>query len=344
MNQDTKHTSFETPFILESGDSLPAIEIAWKSWGVLNDRKDNVILVCHALTGHAAANEWFSGFFEKDGIIDLDRDYVLCINALGSCYGSTGPSTTNPATGAFWQGGFPEITIRDMVRFQQVLIDHLGITGIQLVIGGSMGGMVALEFALMDHRIQSVACIAMGAKHSPWAVGISHAQRMAIRADKTWNNGFYDPDRQPKEGIAAARAMAMITYRTPENYYQKFGRRLQSGKDVFEVESYLEYQGEKLGTRFDANTYITLSKAMDTHDVYRGREERVLHDLDIPVLVIGINSDLLYPIAEQSELSKELSNSTFVKIKSPYGHDAFLIEFEQINKALTRFYADSLNN
>lgn len=327
-------------FITESGEPLTQPKLAYESWGTLNAAKDNVILICHALTGNTNAREWFSGLFEDQGILHSDEYYVLCINHPGSCYGSVGPTSINPATNKSYQIDFPDLTIRDIVELERLLLDKLEITGIELIIGGSMGGMIALEFMLMDQRIRKGCLMAMGKAHTSWAIGISHAQRLAIKADGNWNSGRYTADNRPLKGLAAARAMAMVTYRTPENYERRFQRNWNIQKEMYETESYLNYQGDKINQRFDANTYITLSKAMDSHDISRGRgnAQSVLNKINIPVLVLGINSDLLYPIAEQIELATLIPTATFGEITSRFGHDAFLIEFEQINAHLRSFF------
>ena len=336
---DTKTHIIDRTFTTESGFTFPKLELNWKSWGTLNEQKNNVVVICHALTGNAAADDWFSGVFASGSPIDLSQYYVICINAIGSCYGSTGPWSTNSETGAPYKNTFPEVTIRDIVRSQQLLLDELGITGIELVIGASMGGMTALEFAIMDPRVRAASVIAMGKCHSPWAIGISHAQRSAIYADAKWNNGDYERDDPPAKGLAAARMMAMITYRTAYDYEKKFGRNVNQEKGLYQVESYLNYQGSKIVDRFDAYTYDRLSKAMDSHDVSRGRGtfEEALGGLNKPIQVIGITSDRLYPIYEQRELAQLLPNSEYAEIESDYGHDAFLIEFEQLNTLLTPF-------
>ncbi|MDZ7718781.1 MAG: alpha/beta fold hydrolase [Balneolaceae bacterium] len=200
--------------------------MAYKTWGSLNKEKNNVILICHALTGHAAADEWFPGIFGKGKVCDPEKNFIICINVPGSPYGSVGPWSVHPKTGDPYRNSFPKITVRDMVRFQQQFLDQLGITGIELVLGGSLGGMQALEFVIMDERIQSAALIAMGKSHSPWAIGISHAQRRVIYADPNWKNGHYNRGEGPKKGLATARMMAMITYRAPSDYDRKFGRKL----------------------------------------------------------------------------------------------------------------------
>jgi len=330
---------FENSFITESGQEILAPFLTYNTWGTLNEVKDNVIIICHALTGNSDAEDWFHGLFDEHGFIDLDQHFVICINHPGSCYGSVGPTSIHPETQKKYQADFPSITIRDIVKLEQQLLDKLGIHGIELIVGGSMGGMVAIEFCIMDSRIKSACLIAMGKSHTAWAIGISEAQRMAIQADKNWNNGFYAEDQPPNEGLAAARCIAMISYRSPQNYDQKFGRNWNIQKNIFEVESYLKYQGEKITKRFDANSYITLSKAMDSHDIARGRgtAKSVLSRIEIPILIIGIDSDILYPTHEQIELAELIPNSTFREIKSKYGHDAFLIEFDQINNALQSF-------
>ncbi|MCH8558884.1 MAG: homoserine O-acetyltransferase [Balneolia bacterium] len=322
-------------FVTEAGKRLPQLDIAWKSWGKLSPERDNVILICHALTGHADAGEWFSGLFKGDGIINLNEHFVLCMNVPGSCYGSTGPQSVNPETGRRYGADFPVFSIRDMVRAQQLVLDHMGVNEIQLVIGGSMGGMQALEFAYMDDRVKAAAVVAAPGRHEAWAVGISEAQRLTIKADARWNGGNYEPANGPVDGIKAARAMAMLTYRAHAQYNERFGRD-QREDGLPQVASYLQYQGDKLAGRFDALTYIRLTEAMDTHDIGRGRGgfEEALTNIDVPVLVVGIDSDLLYPPVEQHKLASLLPKGSYRELKSAYGHDGFLIEFEKLNSIL----------
>ncbi|MCH8567706.1 MAG: homoserine O-acetyltransferase [Balneolales bacterium] len=335
LNQKYSHTSgFET----ETGFRFPVLELDYSTWGKLNKEKTNVVVIYHALTGHSNASEWFSGLFEKDGIFKNQDLFVICINVPGSCYGSTGPSSVNPETGEAYGHSFPILSIRDVVKAQQLVLDYLKIEEIQLVIGGSMGGMQALECAITDKRVQAAAVIAAGSRHEAWAIGISEAQRMAIYADARWSEDFYDFNNPPLDGLAAARAMAMLTYRAAEQYNDRFGREIRT-QDQFQVSSYLKYQGEKIGLRFDPLSYVRLTQSMDTHDVGRGRGGRgeVLSALRIPVLVAGIQSDLLYPIFEQQTLAEMLPNAIYREITSPYGHDAFLIEFRQLNDLLKEF-------
>ncbi len=349
QQRGVKSHVFESPFQTENGDLIPKLELAYKTYGKLNRTRDNVVVICHALTGHAAAEEWFPGLFIEDSFLGDPRWFVICVNVPGSCYGSTGPISLNPQNGKPYRADFPELTIRDYVRAQQLLMDELGVNGIDLVVGGSMGGMQALEFVLTDDRVKKAAVIAAGARHEPWAIGISEAQRAAIFADANWNGGYYETGAEPKKGIASARMMAMITYRSHAQFVQRFGREHQHKGPLFQVQSYLQYQGEKLAKRFDANTYVRLTQAMDTHDVgrERGGVKKVLKGCNKPVLVCGIDSDILYPVAEQKKLAKDLPRGIYRELTSPYGHDAFLIEFEWLQQQLQEFielYQDDHNS
>jgi homoserine O-acetyltransferase/O-succinyltransferase len=339
MNKGITLEILDTPFTTESGFIFEKPEAAYKTWGRLNRERNNVILICHALTGHAAADEWFPGIFGNRNVCDPEKHFIICINVPGSPYGSCGPWSVNPSTGTPYLSHFPEITVRDLVRFQQLVLDHIGIKGVELVLGGSLGGMQALEFCILDPRVKSAVLMAMGKSHSAWAIGISHAQRRAITNDPKWNNGNYSKQNGPSDGLAAARMMAMVTYRTPENYETKFSRNLQGENNQFQVESYLNYQGDKLAGRFDAHSYMILTKAMDSHDVSRGRGrfEEVLGNVKIPVLVLGVDTDLLYPTREQKELANLLGNAEYAEVLSPYGHDAFLIEFDQLKELIQAF-------
>ncbi len=335
--------TFDEPFITENGETIPRPTVAYQSWGKLNQTRDNAVFVCHALTGNTAADKWFGGLFGPGKTLDPQKQFIICPNVLGSCYGTSGPASTNPETGKIYRGDFPKITIRDIVRLQQRLADALDITGIEMLVGGSMGGMQALEWCIMDDRPQSAVLIGMGKAHRPWAIGISHSQRQAIYNDPNWQDGYYPQDQPPKKGLALARMIAMVSYRHQDDYQQKFGRGLQPGNEQFEVESYLNYQGKKLVDRFDAVSYVRLTQAMDSHDIARNRTsyQKVLRAIDIPVLVIGITSDLLYPVVEQHELASMLPNGRYRKIKSPHGHDAFLIEFKQLNNIIRPFLIET---
>jgi homoserine O-acetyltransferase len=339
MANSSEIFQYNGTFTTEAGFVLHQPDIAYKSWGKLNENRDNVVLICHALTGNAEADDWFYGFFEHSDIIKLDEQFVLCINVPGSCYGSTGPQSINPKTGQRFSGDFPIVSIRDMVRFQQILLDEWEISGIELAIGGSMGGMQVLEFLVMDERIHSAVVIGMNKAHSAWAIGLSETQRQAIYNDPNWNNGYYSPDAPPKNGLSAARMMAMLSYRTWQSLEDRFSRELRNESGQFQIESYLNYQGQKLVDRFDALSYVRLTQAMDLHDIARDRGtfQAVLNHITTPVLVLGIDTDLLYPVQEQKELAYLLGNGTYAEITSPHGHDAFLIEFDQMESVITPF-------
>lgn len=336
--------TFQQSFVTESGFTIPEPTVAYQTWGSLNRHRDNAVLVCHALTGNTAADEWFSGIFGTGKILDPEHHFIICPNALGSCYGSTGPASKNPETGKPYRIDFPKVSVRDMVRLHQRLLDSLGVQGVELVIGGSLGGMQALEFSIMDLRVRSAVLIGMGKAHSPWAVGISHTQRQAIYGDPNWNDGFYREQQPPAHGLALARMIAMNSYRSPADFQSKFARRLQDGTPEFEVESYLNYQGKKIVDRFDAASYVRLTQAMDTHDVARNRStyKEILGGVRAPVLVIGIDSDILYPPEEQKELAGLLHSGQYAEIESPHGHDAFLIEFDQITQLVRSFKQELL--
>lgn len=333
---NSESVTFEEPFITEEGEAIPYPTVAYQTWGTLNDKRDNVRVVCHALTGNTSADDWFGGLFGPSKPLDPEKYFIICPNVLGSCYGSSGPTSMDPETGRPYRARFPEVTIRDIVRLQQQLLDKLGVTGIDMMIGGSMGGMQALEWCIMDDRPRSAVLIGMGKQHQPWAIGISHTQRQAIYNDPNWCGGFYSDEHPPKKGLALARMIAMNSYRHPFDFEQKFARRMQGEGTQFQVESYLNYQGNKLVERFDAVSYVRLTQAMDSHDIARGRPNcrEVLQHLKIPVRVVGIDNDLLYPPEECKELADLLPNATYHELESPYGHDAFLIEFDQLNNII----------
>jgi homoserine O-acetyltransferase len=338
--EGSKHSkTFHEPFITEGGAIIPQPEVSYQTWGSLNKAQDNAVLICHALTGNINANEWFGGLFGKEKTLDPDQQFIICPNILGSCYGTTGPTALNRETGTRYQGDFPELTVRDAVRFHQRLLDELAIKRLKFVIGGSLGGMQALEFSIMDDRASAAICIAMGKAHRPWQIGISQTQRQAIYSDPNWQDGFYRKNHPPARGLALARMIAMNSYRSPQDFDTKFGRNRQDKSQEFQIASYLDYQGQKLASRFDAVSYVRLTQMMDTHDVARGRGsyDSVLKNVTVPVLAAGIGSDWLYPVDEQKELASLLPNGTYAEIVSSHGHDAFLIEFAQMNKIFTSF-------
>ncbi len=334
---------------VEAGVVLGDVQVAYRTWGRLNEAGDNAILVCHALTADHNADLWWGDAIGPGRGIDTDRWFVVCANVLGSCYGTTGPPSPHPERLGQWGGDFPHVTIRDIVALQHRLVEHLGITRLALVVGGSMGGMQVLEWALMyPERVAAIAPISVGAYHSPWCIGTSEAQRQAIFADPRWNGGHYDPDHPPTAGLAVARQIAIVSYRSPASFTEKFGRRQEFGSNadegLFDVESYLRYQGEALVRRFDAASYVTLTYAMDSHDVgrERGEIEDVLGKLDVPALVIGISSDTLYPVDEQHVLADLIPDARYEELDVPHGHDGFLIEHQAVSGLVGDFLADRM--
>ena len=297
------------PFLLESGESLPRVRVAFRTWGTLDPDGANGVLLCHALTGSADADVWWKDLFGRS--LDPAEDFIVCSNVLGSCYGTTRAS---------------EVSVRDMVRVQMALLDALGVRRLRLVIGGSLGGMQVLEWALLDpERVKAIVAIATSGRHSAWCIALGEAQRQAIRLD-------------PVRGLAAARALAMCTYRSRASFEARFGRRLRE-PGLFEVESWLHHHGDRLLERFDADSYVTLTRAMDTHDVARGRGEyeEVLESIRVPALVVSIDSDVLYPPEEQAELASLIPGARLATLRSPHGHDAFLIDTEELDRLVAQF-------
>ncbi len=336
ISDETELLDIEGPIPLEGGESLPQIRIAYRTWG---RPRHNAILVCHALTGSADADDWWADLFGTGKALDPEQDYIVCANVLGGCYGTTGP--TSRAHGAFEPYGstFPRITIRDIVNTQARLLDHLGVETLDLVVGGSMGGMQVLEWPLLyPARVRAIAPIATGPTQSAWAVALSEAQRQAIKADANYADGCYPLGAGPANGLSAARSMAMISYRSPHNFASRFGRELAED-DTLQVQRYLRHQGAKLVDRFDANTYLTLLDAMDTHDVGRGRGSvsEALGSITQPALVVSVNSDGLYPHDEVAEMAADLPNAELHEIDAPQGHDAFLIRVAELNEQLIGF-------
>lgn len=347
---EIRHHRLAGGLTLESGARLPEVSLAFRSWGSLAPGADNAVIVCHALTGSADADAWWAPLFGPGRALDPARHFIVCSNALGGCYGSTGPVTTAP-DGRPWGGRFPRIGIRDQVRAQIALADALGIRRIRCVIGGSMGGLQALEWALLDpERVEAVVSLAASAFHSPWCMAWSEAQRLALASDPKFLGGDYDPRDPPSAGLAAARAVAMVSYRSPASLGQRFGRRrgaevfgpASAHPDDFAVQGWLRHHGEALTRRFDANSYRLLLDALDSHDLGRGRGgcERALGHIRQPVLVGSISSDGLYVPDEQFYLAHHLPRATLMAIDSPHGHDGFLIDAARFEPCLRRFIAE----
>jgi homoserine O-acetyltransferase len=339
MSPETRTLELPGALALELGGTLPTVRVAYRSWGTLDAEGSNAVVVCHALTGSADADLWWTRMFGPGRALDPQKDFVVCSNILGSCYGTTGPTSIDPATGAPWLGSFPAITVRDIVRVQQALCSALGVRRVRMVLGGSLGGMQALEWALLyPSLVESVAFIASTGRHSAWCIGLSEAQRQAIYADPCWKGGRYDPADPPSAGLAVARQVAMISYRSQPSFELRFARRAQA-EDLFAIESYLRYQGRQLVDRFDAATYVALTRAMDTHDVARGRGdyEEVLRSVKQPMLVVSIDSDVLYWPWEQREVASLAPNARLAVMDSPHGHDAFLIDVDRLSDMVADF-------
>ncbi len=350
ISPDTQFHSFTDPFSLELGGVLLEGQIAYRTWGQLNRSRDNAVLVCHAFTGWADLEVWWQPLLGTGRALDPDRDFIICSNILGSCYGTTGPSSIDPQTGQPYGASFPAVNVRDMVRLQARLLDALGVEALRMAIGGSLGGMQVLEWALLyPEKVKSIAVIAASGRHSAWCIGLSEAQRQAIYADPLWQNGNYDPAHPPAQGLAVARMIAMHTYRSWHSFNDRFGRTVQPNptqpeQSQFSIASYLQYQGDKLVERFDANSYIALSQAMDRHDLTRSNQsyEAVLNSIQQPTLLVAIDSDLLYPPIEQQELANLIPNAELVWLSSPHGHDAFLIEMDALNNLVVQFRQETL--
>lgn len=347
LSEATRRLVLDRPLVLEAGGELPAVEIAYRTWGKLSPAGDNAVVICHALTGSADADDWWAPLFGPGRALDPQRDFIVCSNALGGCYGTTGPTSLAP-DGRPWGGRFPAVTVRDQVRVQMRLADHLGIRGIRCVLGGSMGGLQALEWALLDAaRVRTVASLAASGRHSAWCAAWSEAQRLALAGDPKFRDGAYVPDDPPVQGLAAARAVAMISYRNPVSLAERFGRA--SGGEVFgaraaapdepAVRGWLRHHGSALAGRFDANAYLRLLDAMDSHDLARGRGDyaAVLAGIEQPVLIGSIAGDQLYVPAEQRELFELLPDAHWLEIDSAHGHDGFLIDAAGFEPALRAF-------
>lgn len=353
----------DRPLALEGGGILHDITVGYETWGELNASADNAVLVCHALTGDAHAgclgkptkgNEgWWQDFIGPGLAIDTDRFYVVCANVLGGCQGSTGPASINPETGEPYGPDFPTVTIRDMVRVQARLATALGVDEWLAVVGGSMGGMQVLEWGVMfPERVRAIAPVATTLAASAWQIALSAVGRVTITLDPNWRGGrYYDagPGEGPHAGLATARAIAQITYKSDEVFQQRFGRALVDPVQVFgawdrfQIESYLDYHGEKLVQRFDANSYIVVNRAMDLHDVGRGRGSitRAVERIKAPVFTASISSDTLYHPHLQAEIAGQIRAAggyvEYDVIESPAGHDGFLIEGDKLGPPLGDF-------
>lgn len=328
----------EKPFKLESGRVLPEVEIGFHTYGTLNKKRDNVVWVCHALTANSDVFDWWKGLFGENDYFNPNDHFIVCANILGSPYGSTNPLSINPATGHPYYLSFPKLSIRDMVKAHQLLAEHLQIEEIEILLGGSLGGQQASEWAIVEpDRIKNLILIATNARHSAWGVAFNESQRLAISADRTFYAG--SPNGGQK-GLKAARSIALLSYRNYKTYGITQQEDDENITDDFKASSYQNYQGEKLVNRFNAYSYWYLSKTMDSHNVGRGRNgvEKALSFIKARTLVIGIKSDVLFPIEEQQYLFSHIPKSAFAELESFYGHDGFLIETGILTNIITSFF------
>ena len=338
----------------EAGAVIQDAHIAYRRWGVPRGDlagKNNILIVEHALTGDSNASGWWCEAVGPGKALDTDEWCVICTNALGSCYGSTGPASDHP-DGGVWGSRFPAITMRDMVHAERAFLRQLGISRVHAIIGGSMGGARTLEWTLLyPEEVDYALVLAVSARASAWQIGIQTAQITSITHDPDWQGGdYHGTGRSPDAGLAAARRIAHLTYRGELEIDERFGTAAQPGENPlgpfredgqrFAVQSYLEHQGAKLTQRFDAACYVTLTEALNRHDVGRGRGglNKALASSTVPTMIVGVDTDILYPYHQQEHLSRNLGNLlAMAKLSSPVGHDAFLVEARQMDRILRNF-------
>lgn len=328
---------YSQTFQLEAGGSLPGFRLFYSTLGTLNESRSNVVWICHALTGSSDFTDWWAPLSGPDGPFDPTQHFIICANMLGSCYGSTGPLSTNPETSHPFYHDFPFITNRDNARAFDLLRESLGINRIQTLIGGSLGGQQALEWAVLQpDLVENLILIATNARHSSWGIAFNEAQRMAIQADQTWKQSIPSAGM---EGMKAARAIGMISYRQyatfEETQVDTDHRQLKD----FRAATYQRHQGTKLGKRFNAFSYYYLSLMMDAHHLGRGRGpiDKVLAAIKSKTLVVGIDTDILFPLKEQEFLAATIPGAELRVITSLYGHDGFLVEFRTLNQIIVNF-------
>lgn len=332
--------TYQKRFQLESGQSLPSLEIAYHTFGKLNKERNNVIWVCHALTANSNVFDWWNGLFGENCLYNPKDYFIVCANNLGSCYGTTGPLSINNETKEAWFNYFPQITIKDIAATFELLKDHLRIDKIHTLIGGSQGGQIAQEWALQNKILaENLILIATNAQHSPWGIAFNESQRLAIKADRTYYSNTIDA---AKKGLSAARSIALISYRGYNTYDVTQKDENYNKTNNYAAASYQRYQGEKLVNRFNAYSYVRLLDAMDSHNVARNRaetKEQALKQIKANTLVIGLTTDILFPLSEQKFLAKNIKNAVYSEIDSTFGHDGFLIETEKLTKVISGYYA-----
>jgi homoserine O-acetyltransferase/O-succinyltransferase len=363
---ETQHYTFASQgdeLVLECGDRLGPITLAYETYGELNSDKSNAILALHALSGdaHAAGVHsseadpgWWDDMIGPGKAFDTNRYFIICSNVIGGCQGSTGPSSINAATGQPYALEFPFITIADMVHAQRRLVDFFGIDRLLCVAGGSMGGMQVLQWvASYPERVRSAIPIATTLKHSPQQIAFNEVVRQSIMADPAWREGNYYAYGQPEKGLSVARMIGHITFMSDQSMEEKFSRRLKSGSlsfgfdGDFEVEGYLHYRGANFVKRFDANSYLYVTKAVDYFDLSEGRLIPAGKNIDTRFLVISFKSDWLYPSSQSQEIVRALKmncvDATYCDLQSTYGHDAFLVEIEEQTTLIRHFLDKTFN-
>jgi len=343
------------PFRLECGKVLRRVTAAFETYGTLNADGTNAVLVCHALTANAHAAGlspagdgtpgWWDGLIGPGKALDPARHFIVSPNILGSCYGTTGPVSVNPDTGRRYGNQFPPLTVRDIVRVQKALLEFLGVTRLEAVLGSSLGGMQVLEWGIMfPSYCRNIIPISTAAQQPAWCIALNAAARGAITSDPVWNGGEYT--EQPERGLSVARMVGMISYRSFPEFEERFGRKRQEDQadyfdpaNIFAVESYLQHQGRKLAERFDANTYLVLSRVMDLHDIAQGRGtvDEVLGSITARTLAVGVSTDVRYHPHLQRRIAAGIPGARYAQIESIHGHDAFLIEYEQLNSIIGAF-------
>jgi homoserine O-acetyltransferase len=332
---------FKQPFTTETGEVLPELEIAYNTYGTLNRGGDNVIWICHALTANSDVEAWWPGMVGEGLLFDPVKYFVVCANVLGSCYGTTGPASINPATGRPWLREFPLVTVRDLINVHEILRNHLGIKKIHTIIGASIGGYQALEYSIMyPDLIERLIVLASGARQTPWALAFSESMRLAMEADQTFKNG--NPEGG-KKGLKAARSIALISYRTVAAYNHTQKEDNDEKLSSFRAATYQAYQGDKLVKRFNPYSYWCLTNLSDTHNIGRNRGGvlNALKRIKADVLCVGIKSDILFPTDEQKLIASNTEKAEYVEIDSFYGHDGFLIETQLVTDVVRNFWSKS---
>jgi homoserine O-acetyltransferase/O-succinyltransferase len=332
---------YNKAFTLENGQVLPSLEIAYHTYGKLNETKDNIVWVIHALTANSNVFEWWPGLFGEKDLYNPEEHFIVCANNLGSCYGTTGPLSVNEHTKQPWFSYFPEITIRDMVKAHDLLREVLGLEKINTVIGGSQGAQQVLEWNVQQPDLfENVVVVATNARHSPWGIAFNESQRLAIKADCTYYSNTVDGGIK---GLAAARSIALLSYRNQHTYNETQKEKHDEKLNEFNASGYQRYQGEKLVNRFNAYSYVTLANAMDSHNLGRGRVsvQHALSLISAKSLVISISGDLLFTPPEQKFIADHIPGSKYEIIDSFYGHDGFLIETAKLSDAICNFYSNS---